>query len=71
MTEEELFVRAVEERKTIVEKYKHGRHEGANIDPWEDPEFNVYHALDRYGFIWLVPFRQFKNFLLASNQVEL
>ena len=52
MTEEELFARAVEERKTIVEKYEHGRHEGANIDPWEDPAFDVYHALDRYGFVW-------------------
>ena len=31
MTEEELLARAVEERKTIVEKYKHGRQEGADL----------------------------------------
>lgn len=52
MTEEELFARAVEERKAIVEKYKYGRKEGAKIDPWEDAAFEVFHFLDRYGFIW-------------------
>lgn len=63
MTEEELFARAIEERKTIVEKYKHGRHEGAKIDPWEDPVYDLYHALDRYGFVWLV----FSLEILSSN----
>ncbi|XP_076444845.1 USP6 N-terminal-like protein isoform X2 [Babylonia areolata] len=28
-----------------------GREEGAQIDPWEDPGFEVYHVTDRYGFI--------------------
>jgi len=28
-----------------------GREEGAEIDEWEDPEFEVYHITDRYGFI--------------------
>ena len=28
-----------------------GREEGAQIDPWEDPTFEVYHVTDRYGFI--------------------
>ena len=28
-----------------------GREEGAQIDPWEDPAFEVYHVTDRYGFI--------------------
>lgn len=51
MTEEELLARAIEERKAIVEKYKHGRREGAKIDPWEDATFEVYHVLDRYGFV--------------------
>lgn len=51
MTEEELLARAVEERRIIVEKYKYGRQEGAKIDPWEDPSYEVYHILDRYGFI--------------------
>ena len=28
-----------------------GREEGAQIDPWEDPTFEVYAVTDRYGFI--------------------
>jgi len=28
-----------------------GREDGAEIDPWEDPAFEVYHVTDRYGFI--------------------
>jgi len=28
-----------------------GREEGAEIDEWEDPEFEVYHVTDRFGFI--------------------
>jgi hypothetical protein len=51
MTEEELVERAAEERAAIVAKYKHGRKDGAIIDPWEDPSFEIYHVLDRYGFI--------------------
>lgn len=39
------------ERSDIVAKYKLGREEGASIDPWEDPDFEVYHVTDRYGFI--------------------
>lgn len=31
-----------------------GREEGAEIDPWEDPAFEVYHVLDRWGFIQCV-----------------
>jgi len=29
-------------------------HEGAYIDPWEDPSFDIYHTTDRYGFIQYV-----------------
>lgn len=43
--------RAKEERREIVAKYDKGREEGAQIDPWEDPAFEVYHVLDRWGFI--------------------
>lgn len=50
-TEEELIERALEERATIVAKYDLGREKGAQIDPWEDPAFEVYHVTDRYGFI--------------------
>lgn len=42
---------AVLERKEIVAKYDRGREDGAAIDPWEDPQFEVYHKTDRYGFI--------------------
>lgn len=42
---------AAKERSDIVTKYDKGREEGAQIDDWEDPAFEVYHATDRYGFI--------------------
>jgi len=29
-------------------------HEKADIDPWEDPSFDIYHTTDRYGFIQYV-----------------
>ena len=32
-------------------RYDLGRDEGAVIDEWEDPGFEVYHKKDRYGFI--------------------
>ncbi|XP_076041759.1 USP6 N-terminal-like protein [Oratosquilla oratoria] len=51
LTDDELLVRAREERAAIVARYDLGRDEGAVIDPWEDPEYEVYHMTDRYGFI--------------------
>ena len=51
MNEEDLLRRAAEERALIVTRYSRGREEGAQIDPWEDPAFEIYHATDRYGFI--------------------
>ncbi|XP_019762743.1 USP6 N-terminal-like protein isoform X1 [Dendroctonus ponderosae] len=55
MNEEDLLKsyaisRSAEERDKIFKRYEQGR-EGAEIDPWEDPGFEVYHATDRYGFI--------------------
>ncbi|KAJ8965107.1 hypothetical protein NQ317_005368 [Molorchus minor] len=50
MNEEELVKRSAEERERIFKRYEQGR-EGAEIDPWEDPGFEVYHTTDRYGFI--------------------
>ncbi|KAG1683112.1 USP6 N-terminal-like protein [Nymphon striatum] len=50
-SDEELIERAFEERALIVAKYDKGREEGAQIDSWEDPAFEVYHVTDRYGFI--------------------
>lgn len=51
MNDEELLQRSAEEREKIFKRYEKGREEGAEIDPWEDPSFEVYHATDRYGFI--------------------
>ncbi|XP_056014079.1 USP6 N-terminal-like protein isoform X4 [Ostrea edulis] len=51
MNEYDEVLRAEEERREIVSKYDKGREEGAQIDPWEDPAFEVYHVLDRWGFI--------------------
>ncbi|CAH1159098.1 unnamed protein product [Phyllotreta striolata] len=50
MNEEDLVKRSAEEREKIFLRYEQGR-EGAEIDPWEDPGFEVYHTTDRYGFI--------------------
>ncbi|ETN62314.1 hypothetical protein AND_005994 [Anopheles darlingi] len=51
MDEESLIARAKEEREKIFQRYDKGREAGAEIDPWEDPQFEVYHQTDRYGFI--------------------
>ena len=51
MTEAELLIKAAEERLLIVNKYDRGREDAAQIDPWEDPAFEIYHVTDRYGFI--------------------
>ncbi|XP_066148350.1 USP6 N-terminal-like protein [Euwallacea fornicatus] len=50
MNKEDLLKRSAEEREKIFRRYEQGR-ECAEIDPWEDPGFEVYHATDRYGFI--------------------
>ncbi|KMQ96905.1 usp6 n-terminal-like protein [Lasius niger] len=50
MNEEELLKRSAAERDRIFSCYDRGR-EGAEIDPWEDPGYEVYHTTDRYGFI--------------------
>lgn len=51
MEEDALIARAKEERAKIFQRYDLGREQGAVIDPWEDPAFEVYHQTDRYGFI--------------------
>uniref|UniRef100_A0A7E4V262 Rab-GAP TBC domain-containing protein n=1 Tax=Panagrellus redivivus TaxID=6233 RepID=A0A7E4V262_PANRE len=38
------------ERQTIVEKYEAGP-EGHDVDPWENPDFELYKVTDRYGFV--------------------
>ena len=40
-----------EERCAIVLRYDQGRQDGAHIDQWEDPKYEIYHMQDRFGFI--------------------
>lgn len=51
MDEEAMVARANEERLKLFQRYDRGREPGAEIDPWEDPAFEIYHQTDRYGFI--------------------
>lgn len=51
MDEAALVARASEERTKLFQRYDRGREPGAEIDPWEDPTFEIYHQMDRYGFI--------------------
>lgn len=51
MEEEKMVARANEERAKLFQRYDRGREPGAEIDPWEDPGFEIYHQTDRYGFI--------------------
>ena len=39
------------ERREIVARYDRGRDDEAKIDPWEDPQWEIYHKTDRFGFI--------------------
>ena len=36
-----------EERCAIVLRYDQGRQDGAHIDQWEDPKYEIYHMQDR------------------------
>lgn len=53
LSEADLLERAAEERAAIVARYDRGRDKDnvAQIDPWEDPKFELYHVTDKYGFI--------------------
>lgn len=51
MDEAAMVARANEERLKLFQRYDRGREPGAEIDPWEDPAFEIYHQTDRYGFI--------------------
>lgn len=42
----DLISRAAEERQKIFERYELGR--TAPVDPWEDPEKNIYTMIDRW-----------------------
>ncbi|XP_073514490.1 uncharacterized protein [Phyllobates terribilis] len=40
-----------QERADIISKYERGRQPGAEIDPWEDADFDLYKVTDRFGFL--------------------
>lgn len=52
--EEDPQLRELEERDNIVLKYEKGP-ESKDIDPWENPEFDVYAKMDRFGFVHKAP----------------
>lgn len=52
MNEDEIADKVYEERERIVDLYRNGPGDGTIIDPADDPAFNDYHKLDRFGFIW-------------------
>lgn len=47
MNEEELLLRAREEREEIFERYEKGRQNNNLINSWEDSTFEIYHRADR------------------------
>ncbi|XP_062847046.1 USP6 N-terminal-like protein [Trichomycterus rosablanca] len=40
-----------DERAEIILKYDKGRAEGVHINPWEDPNYNLFKVMDRFGFL--------------------
>ncbi|XP_041352559.1 USP6 N-terminal-like protein [Gigantopelta aegis] len=66
----EEIQRAAKERAEIVAKYDKGREEGAQIDPWEDPLFEVYHVTDRYGFIHDTPLPEVTDAVEAKSRAQ-
>ena len=49
-SEQELLRRAREERQQIVAKYEAGE-DHVDVDSWENPDNEIYHRTDRYGFV--------------------
>lgn len=66
MNEDEIADKVYEERERIVDLYRNGPGDGTIIDPVDDPAFNDYHKLDRFGFIW---YAFISSFTLVSRIV--
>lgn len=47
MDDNQLMQRAQEEREKLFERYTLGRSSENEIDPWEDPSFEIYHQTDK------------------------
>lgn len=52
MNEDEIADKVYEERERIVDLYRNGPGDGTIIDPVDDPAYNDYNRLDKFGFIW-------------------
>ncbi|XP_029350793.1 USP6 N-terminal-like protein isoform X3 [Echeneis naucrates] len=48
-TEQDAAVKLDQERAEIVAKYDKGKE--ATVEPWEDTNFHLYKAVDRFGFV--------------------
>lgn len=47
MNENDLLMRAKEERDEIFARYDRGRENADSINKWEEPSFEMYHHADR------------------------
>ncbi|XP_055313838.1 USP6 N-terminal-like protein isoform X2 [Sitodiplosis mosellana] len=70
MNENELLLRAKEERDEIFERYDKGREDNSLINLWEETKFEVYHRADRYGFIQNDRNANDNNNSVNNNQYE-
>lgn len=48
----------LQEREQIVSRYEKGP-DSADVDPWENPDFELYKVTDRFGFVQLVTMNNF------------
>ncbi|KAM7345168.1 USP6 N-terminal-like protein isoform 1-T1 [Cochliomyia hominivorax] len=46
-----LLKRAAEERELIFNRYSLGLDPTNQVDPWENPKYEIYHITDKYGFM--------------------
>ncbi|XP_013111090.2 USP6 N-terminal-like protein isoform X1 [Stomoxys calcitrans] len=46
-----LLNRAAEERELIFNRYSLGLDPTNQVDPWENPTYEIYHITDKYGFM--------------------
>uniref|UniRef100_T1PJ32 Rab-GTPase n=1 Tax=Musca domestica TaxID=7370 RepID=T1PJ32_MUSDO len=46
-----LLKRAAEERELIFNRYSLGLDPSNQVDPWENPTYEIYHITDKYGFM--------------------
>jgi len=69
MDDELLLSRAREERKKIFERYEKGRSADNDIDPWEDPAYEIYHQTDKYNFLFEIMSN--RHSIYVSNNLDM